>query len=168
MHSHSDIPMRNDTARHIKEVRKILRGSEPEILPPTLLEDEKHLYSAGMFGICLLLASLMFIASCIHSNLAHAHGEVIQRTRGYSGIPVELLANAIYKAENSTTYPYGVLTHYKHTTPRQACINTIAHRLRQWDGKGDFIVFLGERYSPLSDNPNWVRLVKYFLRRENV
>jgi len=75
------------------------------------------------------------------------------------------LANAIYKAENSKAHPYGILTHYKHTSPRQACINTIRHALKKWDGKGDFIVFLGKTYSPPDINPNWVRLVKYFLER---
>ena len=80
-------------------------------------------------------------------------------------IDVNRLANAIYKAENSKAHPYGILKHYKHTTPRQACINTIKHRLRQWNGKGDFIVFLGLTYSPPKINPYWVRNVKYFYER---
>ena len=82
------------------------------------------------------------------------------------------LANAIYKAENSKSHPYGILTHYKTTTPRQACLNTIAHAKRDWNGKGDFIVFLGNRYAPInSDTDNgtnkfWVSNVKYFLNKE--
>ncbi len=85
----------------------------------------------------------------------------------------ELLANAIFKAENSKSHPYGILTHYKHTTPRQACINTIKHALRDWNGKGDFIVFLGSRYAPIGAkndpkglNKNWVRNVRRFLNAE--
>ena len=81
------------------------------------------------------------------------------------------IANAIYKSENSKTHPYGILTHYKHTTPRQACLNTIAHAKRDWNGKGDFIVFLGNRYCPVGANndpkglnKNWVKNVRYFLR----
>ena len=82
------------------------------------------------------------------------------------------LANAIFKAENSKTHPYGILAHYKTTSPRQACLNTIAHAVRDWDGKSDFIVFLGSRYCPINcDNDNgtnkyWVKNVKYFLSKE--
>ena len=89
------------------------------------------------------------------------------------GIDVERLANAIYKAEggSKTRYPYGILTKYKTTTPRQACINTIKHALRDWDGKGDFIKFLGARYCPTKGNLNnaekrlnryWVKNVTYY------
>ncbi len=83
------------------------------------------------------------------------------------------IANAIFKAENSKTHPYGILTHYKHTTPRQACLNTIAHAKRDWNGKGDFIVFLGNRYCPVGAsndpkglNKNWVKNVRYFLNEK--
>ena len=82
------------------------------------------------------------------------------------------LADAIYKAENSKSHPYGILKHYKHTTPRQACLNTIAHARRDFNGKGDFIEFLGKRYCPVGcDNDNgtnkyWIKNVKYFLESE--
>ena len=89
-------------------------------------------------------------------------------------IDVEKLADSIYIAEggSKTKHPYGILAHYKHTTPRQACINTIRHARRDWNGKGDFIVFLGNRYCPVGAandprglNKNWIRNVKYFLER---
>jgi len=85
----------------------------------------------------------------------------------------EQIADAIYKAEggDKTNHPYGILVKYKHTTPRQACINTIAHAKRDWDGKGDFITFLGNRYAPIGAdndplglNRNWINNVKYYLR----
>jgi hypothetical protein len=81
------------------------------------------------------------------------------------------IANAIYKAEGGakTSHPYGILAHYQHTTPRQACINTIKHARRDFQG-GDFIEFLGDRYCPVGAandprglNKNWVKNVKYFL-----
>ena len=84
---------------------------------------------------------------------------------------VNLLADSIYKAEggSKTSHPYGILQHYKKTTPRQACINTIKHALRDWSGKGDFISFLGNRYCPVgakndptSLNKNWIGNVKRF------
>lgn len=81
------------------------------------------------------------------------------------------IADAIYKAEGGrkTSYPYGILKRYKHTTPRQACLNTIAHAKRDWNGKGDFIEFLGNRYCPVGcDNDNgtnkyWLKNVRWFL-----
>ena len=88
-------------------------------------------------------------------------------------IDVESLATAIGKAENSTTHPYGIMAHYKHTTPRQACINTINHALRDWDGNGDFISFLQKRYAPIgADNDPrglnrfWTKNVRMFYRTE--
>jgi hypothetical protein len=88
---------------------------------------------------------------------------VLSATAGQ--IDVERLADAIYLAEGGarTSHPYGILAKYKHTTPRQACINTIKHAQRDWDGRGDFIAFLGNRYAPigvandpLGLNRNWI------------
>ena len=82
------------------------------------------------------------------------------------------IADAIYLAEGGakTSHPYGILAHYVHTSPRQACLNSIAHARRDWAGKGDFISFLGSRYCPVGAandprglNKNWVKNVKYFL-----
>ena len=77
------------------------------------------------------------------------------------------LADSIFKAENSKSHPYGILKHYKHTTPRQACLNTIAHARRDFNGQGDFIEFLGNRYAPIGAqndpnnlNKNWITNVK--------
>lgn len=87
----------------------------------------------------------------------------------------EQIADAIFLAEGGTKtkYPYGILTKYKTTTPRQACINTINHALRDWNGQGDFIEFLGSRYCPVGAsndpqglNKNWVKNVKYFLTKK--
>lgn len=83
-------------------------------------------------------------------------------------INVNRLADAIYWAEGGakTNHPYGILAHYQHTSPRQACINTINHALRDWNGKGDFIAFLGSRYCPVGAsndprglNKNWIKNV---------
>ena len=86
-------------------------------------------------------------------------------------LDVERLANAIYRAENSITHPYGIMQKYKYTTPRQACINTIRHKHRDWlkgGSKGNFLDYLGSKYAPIgaSNDPrglnvNWVRNVRY-------
>lgn len=114
------------------------------------------------FTIVTCLLAIVFISSCM-PRLAGA-SEIIN---------VEKLATAIYYAENSKTHPYGILAHYKHTTPRQAAINTIRHALKDWNGKGDFISFLGSRYAPTKNcandprglNKNWVRNVKRLYAR---
>jgi len=83
------------------------------------------------------------------------------------------IANAIYKAEGGakTRHPYGILVKYKTTTPRQACINTIKHARKDWNGKGSFIAFLGSRYCPVGAkndptglNKNWIGNVRKFLK----
>jgi hypothetical protein len=84
------------------------------------------------------------------------------------------IADAIYSAEGGakTSHPYGILAHYKHTTPRQACINTIIHARKDWNGKGDFILFLQKRYCPIGAsndptglNKNWLKNVNYNLTK---
>jgi hypothetical protein len=87
------------------------------------------------------------------------------------------IANAIYIAEggSATRHPYGILQHYKHTTARQACINTIQHAYKDWNGSGCFISFLGVRYCPIGAkndptglNKNWIRNVKWNLRKGTI
>lgn len=82
------------------------------------------------------------------------------------------IADAIYKAENSIKYPYGILRRYKNTTPRQACINTINSSLRRFNNQSeekDFIHFLSLTYAPIGcdnddgNNKYWERNVKFFL-----
>lgn len=94
----------------------------------------------------------------------------------YADIDVIKLADSIYLAEGGsrTKHPYGILTKYKTTTPRQACINTINHALRDYKGLEDgFIAFLGSRYAPVGAdndpdnlNSNWVKNVSYFYHRK--
>jgi len=118
-----------------------------------------YLYGYGMIAIlifCIAILILMLVG-------------VVKAQE----INLDKLANAIYHAENSKTHPYGILAKYKHTTPRQACINTIKHALRDWNGEGDFITFLGSRYCPIGTsndprglNKNWVKNVRYFLSKE--
>lgn len=83
-------------------------------------------------------------------------------------------ADAIRQAEGNTNY--GVLTHYKHTTPRQACKNTVWHRWVAYKKSGlktPFVAFLGASYAPIgADNDpnglniNWQHNVMYFLIKE--
>lgn len=84
----------------------------------------------------------------------------------------ELLANAIYTAEGgkATSHPYGILARYRHTTPRQACINTCKHKYRDWasNSKGKpYLEYLRDAYCPIGAsndpkglNKNWLKNVK--------
>ena len=84
------------------------------------------------------------------------------------------LADAIYKAEggSKTAHPYGILTKYKHTTPRQACINTCRTKYRAWEALGrkggvrGYLAYLGSKYAPIGAkndptglNRHWVKNV---------
>ena len=86
----------------------------------------------------------------------------------------QALADAIYKAEGGAkaVHQYGIMTKYKVTTPRQACINTCRHAFKDYSlqaqkpTKEGFIAFLGARYCPTTGdrlrpsekalNRNWV------------
>lgn len=118
--------------------------------------------SAMLVVLGMLLAFMMILmASC---GVVHA-----------KDIDINRLARAIYKAEggSKTRHPYGILKKYKTTTPRKACINTIKSNLKRWNGKGDFIVFLGKTYCPVGAkndpsglNRNWIKNVTYFYDRK--
>jgi hypothetical protein len=62
---HSNIPMRNNDAKQIKNIRKILKGNMPE----TLQERPSIVHNAIMVGFCMLLGGLLLICSC---KVAHA------------------------------------------------------------------------------------------------
>lgn len=88
------------------------------------------------------------------------------------GYNVERLADSIYHAEGGdrTAYPYGILTKFKTTTPRQACINTIVNQGKRHAGHNcgkDYLTCLRDRYCPIGAendpaglNINWLRNVK--------
>lgn len=109
----------------------------------------------NFFLIFLALAIFLFFAfkSCARAE----------------GININALCNAIYKAENSKSHPYGIMIKCKN--PRQVCINTIKHALKDFKS-GDFIAFLGSRYCPVGcsndngTNKYWVRNVKFLYAKE--
>ena len=86
------------------------------------------------------------------------------------------VADAIYRAENSVKFPYGIKsidTKGNKEYARKICLNSIRNARKRWIKAGkpeDFITYMGRRFSPPNINPNWVRLVRYFLtkgRRQN-
>ena len=103
---------------------------------------------------------------------------VVSSTGFGQTIDVEKLANAIKKAENSYSHPYGILKDYcKANDPngqcRKGCIQTIEKRYRMWSKTGDFISYLSRSYCPIGAkndpkglNKNWVRNVTHFYNKE--
>ena len=92
-------------------------------------------------------------------------------------LDINKLADAIYRAEggSKTRHPYGILAHYQHTTPRQACINTIVHQHAIWlqshrgEPVNSFVAWLANVYAPLNCsndphnlNANWYKNVTHF------
>lgn len=123
---------------------------------------DKSKVRAWLFRVYMVLALLLM------AQIAWA-GERPSEVYGYN---VERLATAIYHAEGgaSTRHPYGILTKYKTTTPRQACINTIRNQAKRHAGHGcgkDYLTCLRDRYCPIGAendptglNVNWLSNVK--------
>lgn len=68
------------------------------------------------------------------------------------------LVHAIYVTEgsNHTAWTYGIKTHYVHTSPKQACINTVKHYCMDHSiVKIDkqMIEGLAEKYCPVECDP---------------
>lgn len=151
MNKHSDIPMRNDTAKHIRSIRQALRN---KIVP--------RKYDIGFWILTMLL---IYAAFCTLEGCARA--ETI------AGYDVNKWADSIKRAEGNSNY--GILAHYRHTSYRQACINTVRHKYRLWCAvghRGAFVGYLAGKYAPIgvSNDPNglnvnWQRNVMYYLKR---
>lgn len=67
------------------------------------------------------------------------------------------LCKAIYFAEGGaqTRHPYGIMTKFKHTSPHQACLNTVRHKYSDWQKSGSnsqFLTYLASKYCPVSSD----------------
>lgn len=117
-------------------------------------------FKALMFGTVLLLVS------CVPAFAVDTY------------INPDALCKAIYHAEGgaNTKHPYGIMTKYKKTTPKQACINTVNSAFKRYKSegnKGSFISFLGKTYAPMGAendphglNKNWVKNVSFLFYGE--
>lgn len=128
---------------------------------------------AVLVGVVFGLVMLALLASCA---VARADNKIVVKASDYiDGIHISRWADAIYWAEGGekTAHKYGILKRYRHTTPRQACINTIRHKYRDFlsgGHSGSFLAYLASRYAPLNAandptglNKNWIKNVQYYL-----
>lgn len=89
----------------------------------------------------------------------------------------EQYCQAIYIIEGGakTKHPYGILTKYKNTTPKQACLNTVNHKHKDWvtqGSHGSFTNYLGSKYCPINSDTddgtcvNWIPNLKFYLAKD--
>lgn len=85
------------------------------------------------------------------------------------------IADAIYKAENSKRYPYGIMsidTKGDEVYARKICLNTIRNNRKRYADYGykdydTYLEFLASRYCPVEAHPlnkYWLKNVRYFLQ----
>lgn len=129
--------------------------------------------AALMVGLAIGLILLVLMGSTI---MAHAdNNKIVVKSSDYvAGYHVQRWADAIFWAENSKSHPYGVMETYKNTTSRQACINTLKHRWKDYCAiklpRIGFLAYLQASYAPdgASNDPcglnsNWQNNVLYYL-----
>ena len=125
------------------------------------LEPSKPEFPNWNFVLAVIIVTLLAVA--IFKGMARA-----EMQPSYTN---EQIAQAIFRAENSVKYPYGIKsinTYGNKEYARKICLNSIKNARKRWIKAGmpeDFISYIGRRYSPPNINPNWVRLVNYFLMR---
>ena len=124
-----------------------------------LVHSKSQWESAKILLLCLLgVAVICLFSQC---SMTPARAEELPSN--------ERIAQAIYHAENSKKYPYGIKsinTYGNKEYARKICLNSIRNAKKRWIKAGmpeDFLVYMGRRFSPPDINPNWVRLVKHFL-----
>ena len=153
---------------------------------------QKHLILIGLIPV-LTICGLLEVKRVTDTQIRHSKTDIAINgdLRGAEGIPVidlgvitarrvkqytdAQIANAIYKAENSKKYPYGIksikcssLVMY-----RLVCLQSVKNGRERWikaGCPGDFIMFLGEKYCPPADHPlniHWVGNVYKYLERAN-
>ena len=132
----------------------------PEASGGFLIPPAKSFFIAVGFMLCLIMFS-----SCNQQS-------AFAKEPNYLLISNEKIADAIYKAENSQKYPYGIKsisTRGNTALARRLCLKSIANAKKRYcrsHCQTDFITFMGRRYSPPAVNPNWVKLVKFFINKE--
>ena len=126
---------------------------------------------ADFVKIALLIATGIILVVVLHT-MGYADTIVVKQDN-IAGYSVNQWCNAIYKAEGGqkTRHPYGILAHYKHTTPRQACINTIKSKYKAYKLSGLKTPFLASKYCPVGcsndrgTNQYWIKNVSFYLKQ---
>ena len=125
-----------------------------------------------------LKAVLFYVPATCH---AFPGSEAIKTWNARQGYTDEEIVDAIYMAEGGSdaTYLYGIRS-VPYDTPEEArriCFNTVRNNRRRYAEYGHktfdtYLEFLASRYAPVGAsndprnlNANWLKNVKYFLKR---
>ncbi len=147
---------------------RLLRGNPPESDPlpePAITTHEiQPLY---VKWLCIWLLAVFMV--CCQIRCAHA--------QEYTDIQY---VNAIRLAEGNWTYGIKTVECKTPNTCRNICLNTVHNNKKRYARYGHrrfarFILFLASRYCPIGAgndpkglNKNWIKNVKYFLRKESL
>jgi hypothetical protein len=138
MHNPYDESIRNDTAKHYKEIRRILRGNMAEIEPEP--PKMRHYWVGGAFLVALLALMIIFLLNgCAQAYSLDKWVDNIRITEGIH-----------------SKYQYGIKSiHYKGALEaRNICKRTVLHAWRDFRGNRNdlrgFVGFLADRYCPKS------------------
>lgn len=165
--------MRKDTAKHMRQVHRALLIHTYE--DEDKLEKSVSKFKTMVMAIVLIITLFLVFAGCSSVASASTASKAIISEPNIAGHSLNQWCAAIYLAEGGehTKHPYGILAHYKHTTPLQACRNTVTHQYRQWlksSKRERFLDYLARHYAPVGAsndprglNKNWVNNVEYYL-----
>lgn len=150
----------------MKKIIDILYTWEDEDRKEALNLERKTRYTKIMVILAVLVLSIFFLRGIARADIINE-----PNIAGYS---LNQWCYAIGKAENSKKHPYGILAHYRHTTPLQACRNTVLHKWRNYQASGErkrFLAYIANAYCPIggkNDNGNckyWSINVERLLKR---
>ena len=152
---HSNIPMRNDTAKQYRNIRSILRRVTPQ--------DHKV-----VDDLLFILAVCLFILGACFSFPSCAHAETIE---GYS---INQWVEAIHHTEGNDNYGILSVKCQKGSECKRICANTVRNNYKRWRRTTQsvpFVLFLQRRFCPLKAvndpsglNYNWLKNVQWFLK----
>jgi hypothetical protein len=130
-------------------------------------------YKEYTIGFIVLTSLIVFGVVFFGGSKAHAYSD-------------EQIVNAIYIAEGgkNAAYPYGIksVACQSQESCRKICANTVRHNRQRYSKYEkrrtvSFVVFLGNRYCPITGNhlsaserklnKNWIRNVLAILRKES-
>lgn len=157
--------LRNDTAKHYREVRRLLQGSDCCDLHERRPSRIRNFDWAKAILIVLAVLAILF------STFKICHG------KEYSN---EEICKAIRKAEGNSNYGIISVKCSSESECRKVCLRTIRNNRKRYakveqSYSGDFVHFLATRYAPIGAgndpkglNKNWEKNVRWFLYHPRV
>jgi len=124
----------------------------------------KKYYLPALTVFAIIILYLCFVGCALASDFIPKTEKMVSE-----------LADAIYHAENSAIYPYGIksIPCKGKDECRRICMNTIRNNIKRWRDAGrkeDYLLFLRNKYAPqnvkndpFNLNDHWLWNVQWFL-----